>query len=79
MRYKLPFMKLLILLTSVLSAFALTTTPLQLKEISEHFIFTNNQTGTIIQKNISTNVEEVNPVNKPQNPWFYGWEVKVAF
>ena len=52
---------------------------IQVTKIKEHLIFSNSSAGAVIDKkaceNTMTNTQEA----KPQNPWFYGWEVKVSF
>lgn len=72
-------MRLLVLLTSILSTIALGTAQQQVEKITNHFKFSNSCTGVVIHKESSENLEEINAAKKPQNPWFYGWELKVAF
>ncbi len=79
MHYKIIVMRLLILFTSILSTIALGSAQQQLEKITNHFKFSNGCTGVVIHKEIFENLEEINAEKKPQNPWFYGWELKVAF
>lgn len=76
---KLSVMKIFIVSTSVMMSIILGFAQIQVTKIKEHFIFSNRSAGAVIEKrtfeNITTNTQEA----KPQNPWFYGWEVKVSF
>lgn len=52
---------------------------IQVTKIKEHFIFSNCSAGAVIDKKSFDNTIVTTQEAKPQNPWFYGWEVKVSF